>query len=110
MHECIIYSLQFLRASLAAMDTSCTIAVHSSEGVSSPDQPQPSSPTSTDGWGELENGLLHEDHDSDKEGWDELDPIMEQTPAPLASIQAAQKRPMVQPQSQGLFSSVSIFS
>ena len=92
---------------ILAVDTSDAIAVHASPSISAPDQPQPSSPTSTDGWGELENGLLHEDHDSDKEGWDDLDPIEEQKPAPVASIQAAQKRPMVQTQSQGL-SSVSI--
>ncbi|XP_039145965.1 probable inactive serine/threonine-protein kinase scy1 isoform X2 [Dioscorea cayenensis subsp. rotundata] len=61
------------------------------------DQPSPPSPTSVDGWGELENGL-HEDHDSDKEGWDDIDPLEEQKPPPsLASIQAAQKRPVLQP-------------
>ncbi|KAM0950562.1 putative protein kinase SCY1-SCYL1 family [Dioscorea sansibarensis] len=61
------------------------------------DQPSPPSPTSVDGWGELENGL-HEDPDSDKEGWDDIDPLEEQKPPPsLASIQAAQKRPVSQP-------------
>jgi len=85
--------------------------VHASPSLSAPDQPQPSSPTSTDGWGELENDHLHEDHDSDKEGWDDLDPIEEQKPpATLASIQAAQKRPMVQTQSQGLSSVPILFN
>ncbi|PIA27883.1 hypothetical protein AQUCO_07400010v1 [Aquilegia coerulea] len=61
------------------------------------DQPVPSSPTSTDGWGELENGI-HEDHDSDKDGWDDVEPLEEHKPPPaLANIQAAQKRPVTQP-------------
>ncbi|ONK72141.1 uncharacterized protein A4U43_C04F16210 [Asparagus officinalis] len=84
----------------SVIDTSDVIAAHSSPSMSAPDQPQPSSPTSTDGWGEPENGLFHGDHDSDKEGWDDLDPLEEQKPTPLSNIQAAQKRPMVQPQSQ----------
>lgn len=61
------------------------------------DQPEPSSPTSTDGWGELENGI-HEEHETDKDGWDELEPLEEPKPSPaLANIQAAQKRPVLQP-------------
>ncbi|KAF8104672.1 hypothetical protein N665_0170s0047 [Sinapis alba] len=60
------------------------------------DQPAPPSPTSTDGWGDVENGIS-EGHDSDKDGWD-LDPIDEPKPAPaLSNIQAAQKRPVSQP-------------
>ncbi|KAH0881976.1 LOW QUALITY PROTEIN: hypothetical protein HID58_058072, partial [Brassica napus] len=60
------------------------------------DQPAPPSPTSTDGWGDIENGIS-EGHDSDKDGWD-LDPIDEPKPAPaLSNIQAAQKRPVSQP-------------
>lgn len=82
----------------SVMDTTDAIAVRASPSISTPDQPQPSSPTSTDGWGELENGFPHEDNDSEKEGWDDLDPIEEEKPAPLASIHAAQKKPMVQSQ------------
>ncbi|XP_065870637.1 uncharacterized protein [Euphorbia lathyris] len=62
------------------------------------DQPQPVSPTSTDGWGEIENGI-HEENDNDKDGWDDIEPLEEPKPI-LASIQAAQKRPVVQPVSQ----------
>ncbi|XP_010921160.2 LOW QUALITY PROTEIN: uncharacterized protein [Elaeis guineensis] len=81
----------------SGMDAQTVVPVHASSGTNAHDQPRPSSPASTDGgWGELENGLLHEDHDSDKEGWDDIDPVEEQKPPPLASIQAAQKRPVVQ--------------
>lgn len=70
---------------------------HVSSGTDLADQPAPPSPTSTDGWGEIENGL-HEDHDSDKDGWDDIEPLEEPKPSPvLANIQAAQKRPVLQP-------------
>ncbi|CAH2058597.1 unnamed protein product [Thlaspi arvense] len=60
------------------------------------DQPAPPSPTSTDGWGDVENGIS-EGHDSDKDGWD-LEPLDEPKPSPaLSNIQAAQKRPVSQP-------------
>ncbi|GMI83723.1 cytoplasmic tRNA export protein [Hibiscus trionum] len=60
----------------------------------------PSSPTSTDGWGEIENGI-YEEHDSDKDGWDDIEPLDEPKPSPaLANIQAAQKRPVSQPKPQ----------
>ena len=60
------------------------------------DQPVPASPTSTDGWGELENGI--DQHDSDKEGWDDIEPLEELKPPPaLTNIQAAQRRPVSQP-------------
>ncbi|GJS76658.1 probable inactive serine/threonine-protein kinase scy1 [Tanacetum coccineum] len=36
-------------------------------------QPAPVSPTSTDGWGELENGI-NEDHESEKDAWDDMLP------------------------------------
>ncbi|KAF5207595.1 kinase family with ARM repeat domain-containing protein [Thalictrum thalictroides] len=61
------------------------------------EQPVPSSPTSTDGWGELENAI-HEEHDSDKDGWDCVEPLEEHKPPPaLANIQAAKKQPVTQP-------------
>ena len=64
------------------------------------DLPVPGSPTSTDGWGEIENGI-HEEHDSEKDGWDDLEPLEEPKPSPaLSNIQAAQKRPVSQPVSQ----------
>ncbi|XP_010938026.1 uncharacterized protein [Elaeis guineensis] len=82
----------------SVVDTQNVVSIHVSSGTNNSDQPRPPSPTSTDGgWGELENGLLHEDHDSDKDGWDDIDPVEEQKPSPLASIQAAQRRPVVQP-------------
>ncbi|XP_042514618.1 probable inactive serine/threonine-protein kinase scy1 isoform X3 [Macadamia integrifolia] len=58
------------------------------------DQPVPPSPTSTDGWGEIENGI-HEENYSDKDGWDDIEPL----PA-LENIQAAQKRPVALPKPQ----------
>lgn len=73
-----------------------TVRVNNS-GTEEIEQPAPSSPTSTEGWGEVENGALNEDRESDKEGWDDVEPF-EEKPAPsLATIQAAQKRPVVQP-------------
>ncbi|XP_047342767.1 probable inactive serine/threonine-protein kinase scy1 [Impatiens glandulifera] len=61
------------------------------------EQPAPPSPTSTDGWGELENGN-HEDLESDKDGWDSVEDLEEPKPsAALANIQAAQKRPVILP-------------
>lgn len=75
------------------------VRVSSSEDIA--DQPAPVSPTSTDGWGELENGL-HEEHGSEKYGWDDIEPLEEPKPSPaLANIQAAQKRPVSQPKPQG---------
>lgn len=64
------------------------------------DHHPPASPTtSTDGWGEVENGL-HGDHDSDK---DDIEPLEVAKPPPaLANIQAAQKRPVSQPKPQGI--------
>lgn len=63
------------------------------------DHVQSDSPASTDGWGELENGI-HED--GDKDGWDDIEPLEEAKPSPvLANIQAAQKRPVSQPKPQG---------
>ncbi|KAI4350155.1 hypothetical protein L6164_010664 [Bauhinia variegata] len=62
--------------------------------------PVPTSPTSTDGWGELENGI-HDEHKNDKDGWDDLEPLEEPRPSPaLLNIQAAQRRPVSQPVSQ----------
>lgn len=65
------------------------------------DNPLPESPTSTDGWGELDNGIHGEDS-GDKDGWDDIEPLEEAKPsAALASIQAAQKRPVSAPKPQG---------
>ncbi|KAJ4720242.1 Protein kinase family protein with ARM repeat domain [Melia azedarach] len=82
----------------SVMETPSSTPIHHvSSGVDLADQPLPGSPTSTDGWGEIENGL-HEDHDSDQDGWDDIEPLEEPKPSPaLANIQAAQKRPVSQP-------------
>eukprot|EP00252_Welwitschia_mirabilis_P003653 TRINITY_DN1371_c0_g2_i1.p1 TRINITY_DN1371_c0_g2~~TRINITY_DN1371_c0_g2_i1.p1 ORF type:complete len:187 (-),score=43.72 TRINITY_DN1371_c0_g2_i1:201-761(-) len=60
---------------------------------------QPPSPTSTDGWGEIdENGINEE---SDKDGWDDIEVAEEKKPtSALANIQAAQQRPITQTRTQ----------
>ncbi|TYJ36284.1 hypothetical protein E1A91_A05G297200v1 [Gossypium mustelinum] len=88
-------------ASSGLIETPSTAPVHRvSSSTDFADQPMPPSPTSTDGWGEIENGI-HEEHDSDKDGWDDIEPLDEPKPSSaLANIQAAQKRPVSQPVSQ----------
>ena len=82
------------------MDTPSTAPIRVNSTPDFADQPLPPSPTSTDGWGELENGI-HEEHENDKDGWDDIEPLEEPKPSPsLANIQAAQKRPVSQPASQ----------
>lgn len=68
------------------------------------DQTAPASASSSmDGWGELENGN-QEENGSDNEGWDDVDPFEEKSPPSLLSnIQAAQKRPVVQPKQPSKF-------
>ncbi|KAL6530389.1 hypothetical protein OROHE_014742 [Orobanche hederae] len=74
------------------------------------DHHQPPSPTSTDGWGELENGI-HGDHDGDRDGWDDIEPLEEAKPsAALANIQAAQKRPVFVPKPQEKVSNLGLKS
>ncbi|KAK7376347.1 hypothetical protein VNO78_34813 [Psophocarpus tetragonolobus] len=82
---------------ISAVDTSSTVPVRVSSTTDFAEHPVPISPTSTDGWGELENGL-NEELENDKDGWDDLEPLEEikSTPA-LANIQAAQKRPVSKP-------------
>lgn len=84
----------------SAVDTAGTTLVHVSSSTDFADQPVPVSPTSTDGWGELENGI-GEEHDDEKNGWDDIEPLKDPNPYPaLANIQAAQKRPVSHPISQ----------
>ncbi|KAL9232799.1 hypothetical protein vseg_007865 [Gypsophila vaccaria] len=72
--------------------------LRTSSSVDSVDHLMPASPTSTDGWGELENGV--DEPDTDKYGWDDIEPLEEPKPSPaLANIQAAQRRPVSQPKS-----------
>lgn len=90
---------------LVVVDTASLTAGDITSSSDIPEQTMPTSPTSVDdGWGELENGI-HEDQETDKDGWDDIEPAEEPKPsAVLASIQAAQKRPVVQPKSQGIIS------
>ncbi|XP_027363259.1 N-terminal kinase-like protein [Abrus precatorius] len=84
----------------SAVDTPSTAPVRVSSTTDFAEHPIPTSPTSTDGWGDLENGI-DEDHENDKDGWDDLEPLEEIKPTPaLANIQAAQRRPVSQPVSQ----------
>ncbi|KAF3452441.1 hypothetical protein FNV43_RR02874 [Rhamnella rubrinervis] len=84
----------------SVMDTPTTAPAHVSSRTELTDQPVPESPTSTDGWGEVENGI-HEDNECEKDGWDDIEPLEEPKPSPaLANIQAAQKRPVTLPVSQ----------
>ncbi|XP_034702841.1 probable inactive serine/threonine-protein kinase scy1 isoform X1 [Vitis riparia] len=84
----------------SVMDTATPASINVSSPTNFSDQAVPASPTSTDGWGELENGI-HEEHESDKDGWDDIEPLEEpKPPSALANIQAAQKRPVSQPKPQ----------
>ncbi|XP_061342590.1 uncharacterized protein LOC133288787 [Gastrolobium bilobum] len=84
----------------SAIDTPSTAPIRVSSAPDFAEHPVPTSPTSTDGWGELENGI-DEERENDKDGWDDLEPLEETKPTPaLANIQAAQRRPVSQPASQ----------
>lgn len=91
----ISYFVYFLKFSSATETPSVKASHHTRSNSDFTDQPAPPSPTSTDGWGDVENGIS-EGHESDKDGWD-LEPLDEPKPSPaLANIQAAQKRPVSQ--------------
>lgn len=82
----------------SVVDTASPPVQNSSTDFSEPHAS--ASPTSSDGWGEPENGI-GEVHENDKDGWDDLGPLEDPKPSPiLANIQAAQKRPVSQPNSQ----------
>ncbi|CAL5407596.1 unnamed protein product [Camellia sinensis] len=81
-------------------DSGSPMPVHVSYSADTADQPAPVSPTSTEGWGEVENEL-QEEHENDKDGWDDVEPLEEPKPSPaLTNIQAAQKWPVSQPKTQ----------
>lgn len=85
---------------IQAVDTPSTAPIHVNSTTDFTEHPVPASPTSTDGWGELENGI-DDEPENDKDGWDDLEPLEETKPTPvLANIQAAQRRPVSQPVSQ----------
>ncbi|TYI78595.1 hypothetical protein E1A91_D06G223800v1 [Gossypium mustelinum] len=84
----------------ASSETPSMAPVRVSSSSDFADAPAPPSPTSTDGCGEIENGI-HEEQYSDKDGWDDIEPLEEPKPSSvLANIQAAQKRPVSQPKPQ----------
>ncbi|KAF3679505.1 putative ATP-dependent RNA helicase DBP7-like isoform X1 [Capsicum annuum] len=85
----------------SSSNSSSIAPIHvSSSSTDLTDQHVPVSPTSNDGWGELENGILG-GPDDDKDGWDDIEPQEEPKPSPfLANIQAAQRRPVSQPKPQ----------
>ncbi|KAL3521320.1 hypothetical protein ACH5RR_019469 [Cinchona calisaya] len=84
----------------SVMDSASLTPLHKSSSSDTVNQPVPGSPTSTDGWGELENGI-HEDLENEKDGWDDIEPLEDPKPSPvLANIQAAQKRPVIHPKPQ----------
>ncbi|CAL5195541.1 unnamed protein product [Lathyrus oleraceus] len=84
----------------SAVDTPSTAPIRVSSTPDFTEHHAPPSPTSTDGWGELENGI-DEEPENDKDGWDDLEPLEDTKPAPaLINIQAAQRRPVSQPVSQ----------
>lgn len=91
-------------------DTQASTLAYAPSTSSSLDQAAPASArSSVDGWGELEDGNIHEENSSDKDGWDDVDPFEDKpSPSLLSNIQAAQKRPVVQPKQAGklLLSSV----
>ncbi|ESQ52792.1 hypothetical protein EUTSA_v10016269mg [Eutrema salsugineum] len=84
-------------ASTATEAPSVKASHHTRSNSDFTEPPAPPSPTSTDGWGDIDNGIS-EGHDSDKDGWGDLEPLDEPKPSPaLSNIQAAQKRPVSQP-------------
>ncbi|MED6217723.1 hypothetical protein PIB30_020354 [Stylosanthes scabra] len=87
-------------SAVETVETTSTVPARVSYSTDFAEQPAPPSPTSTDGWGELENGI-DEEVENDKDGWGDLEPLEEAKPAPtLANIQAAQRRPVTQPVAQ----------
>ncbi|KAK4756697.1 hypothetical protein SAY87_006824 [Trapa incisa] len=84
---------------LGVVTAPSTTMVHASSTTDLNELPVPVSPTSTDGWGDI-NGV-QDDHESEKDGWDDIEPLEDPKPSPaLANIQAAQKRPVSKPPSQ----------
>ncbi|KAK1373965.1 putative inactive serine/threonine-protein kinase scy1 [Heracleum sosnowskyi] len=80
----------------SVIETASTTAGFGS-GADFADQPALVSLTSNDGWGELENGI-DDDNGSEIEGWDDIEPLEDpRSSQALATIQAAQKRPVSQP-------------
>ncbi|KAG9145581.1 hypothetical protein Leryth_024527 [Lithospermum erythrorhizon] len=89
-----------ISSAASEMDGASVPPIRVNTSTSIADQPAPVSPTSTDGWEGIENGI-DEDHESEKDGWDDIEPLEESKASPaLANILAAQKRPVVQQKPQ----------
>lgn len=56
------------------------------------DLPVPSSPSSTDGWREIENGVFEEEANDEKDKWDDVEPLKEPKPAAFANISSCSKK------------------
>lgn len=76
--------------------------VHASSSTDLSEPSMPESPTSTDGWGDTDHGIItNGEQEGDKDGWDDIEPLEDPKPSPsLANIQAAQRRPVSLPVSQ----------
>ncbi|CAO1946403.1 unnamed protein product [Urochloa humidicola] len=90
---------QVSATSAATPGTQASTAGYAPSTSSSLDKAAPASArSSVDGWGELEDDNINDENGSDKEGWDDVDPFDDKaSPSLLSNIQAAQKRPVVQP-------------
>jgi hypothetical protein len=97
-----------LRINSIATGTQASTVGHAPSTSITLDHAAPASArSSVDGWGELDDGTIQEENGSDKEGWDDVDPFDDKpSPSLLSNIQAAQKRPVVQPKQTGKFASV----
>jgi hypothetical protein len=101
----VLFTLKDLQLSISIRlpDTQASTLAYAPSTSTSLDQAASASArSSVDGWGELEDGNIHEENSSDKDGWDDVDPFEDKpSPSLLSNIQAAQKRPVVQPKQPG---------
>ncbi|KAI3891146.1 hypothetical protein MKW98_007451 [Papaver atlanticum] len=102
------------QAPVASAESSSQVSTAASSSVVDPPHGMPAYPTFTtdpadtrippsptsDGWGEIENGIFEEQGNDEKDKRDDVEPLEEPKPAAFANIQAAKKRPIVQPKLQ----------
>jgi hypothetical protein len=90
------------------IDTQSATVAYAPSTSSPLDQVAPASArSSVDGWDDLEDANDHEENGSDEDGWDDVDPFEDKSsPSLLSNIQAAPKRPAVQPKQAGMFTLV----
>jgi hypothetical protein len=103
-------TIEYIKLSIQLSDTQASTLAYAPSTSTSLDQAASASTrSSVDGWGELEDGNIHEENSSDKDGWDDVDPFEDKpSPSLLSNIQAAQKRPVVQPKQPGKLLSSSV--